>query len=95
MTQNRAEQDIADDSGPVEYDDIAAVQSVSSCTDGTDCYKIFKLHFGVIPILSIALTSQLQLWQFFGWFIHSLWRLYTIFTETKHISVGMASTRTT
>jgi hypothetical protein len=44
MTQNRAEQDITDDSGPVEYDDIAVVQSVSSCTDGTDCYKIFKLH---------------------------------------------------
>jgi hypothetical protein len=85
MPQNRAEQDIADDSGPVEYDDIAAVQSVSSCTDGTDCYKIFKLHFGIIPILSIALMSQLQLWHIFGWFIHSLWRLYIYFSWKRNI----------
>jgi len=44
MTQNRAEQHVADDSGLVEYVDIAFVQSVSNCTDGTDCYKIFRLH---------------------------------------------------
>lgn len=44
MTQNRAEQDVTDDPGLVEYGDIAFVQSVSSCAEGTDCYKIFRLH---------------------------------------------------
>jgi hypothetical protein len=44
MTQNRAEQDVTDALSLMEYVDIAFVQSASSFTDGTDCYKIFSLH---------------------------------------------------
>jgi hypothetical protein len=34
MTQNKVEQDVADDLGPLRYDNVAVLESASSFTDG-------------------------------------------------------------
>ena len=103
--KNRAEQNVTDDSGIVEYVDIAFVQSVSSCTDGADCYKYLDYTcFGISPILLLIreiiygchVTAAIMA---LGWggLVSSQPMEVTLlfFTETEHISVWMASTRIT
>jgi hypothetical protein len=79
MTENRAEQDVTDDSGLVEYDDRAFVQSVSSCTDGTVCYKILNYScFRIIPIR--LLTSEIIHGSHFTAAIMAFFFLRSLFT---------------
>lgn len=93
MTQNKAEQDVTDDSDPVEYVDIVFVQSVSNCTEGTDCYKIFRLHlFWNYSISSDntwyypRLSFQSCNYDIFGgWCLHSSWRLHFYFSWRRNI----------
>jgi len=89
----------------VEYVDIAFVQSVSSCTDGADCYKYLDYTcFGISPILLLIreiiygchVTAAIMALGG-GGLVSSQPMEVTLlfFTETEHISVWMASTRIT